>query len=154
MEGKPECGNRGFSRVEAIVALLILLIGVFGLAMIQLTAVSARNQPASTRVRVATGLAQDTLDRFQEVEWQALRSSRPDGFLQGPDGLSPSFSRLHEAAGETISLHGTTYYRIWQVTSDSEIHTLKTIVVWCCWLQGEGGWRQVVLATQRADAGY
>jgi Tfp pilus assembly protein PilV len=154
LEGKPESGNRGFSRVEAIVALLILLIGVFGLAMIQLTAVTARNQPASTRVRVATDLAQDTLDRLQEVEWNSLRSSRPDGFMQGTDGVSPSFFRLHEAAGDSVSVQGTNYYRIWQVTPDSEIPALKTIAVWCCWFQGEVGWRQVVLVTQRADAGF
>jgi len=153
LEGKPECGNHGFSRVEAIVALLILLIGVFGLAMIQLTAVTARNQPSHARMRVATGLAQDVLDRFQEVEWNLLRSSRQDAFVQGPDGASPSFSRLGGAAGESVSMHGTTYYLIWQVTADSEIPALKTIAVWCCWQQGEGGWRQVVLVTQRAYAG-
>ena len=154
MDGKPECGNRGFSRVEAIVALLILLIGVFGLAMIQLTAATARNQPGHARMRIATGLAQDAIDRLQEVDWNLLRSSRQDGFVQGPDGISPSFLRLHEAAGDSVSVHGTTYYRIWQVTPDSEIPALKTIAVWCCWLQGETAWRQVLLVTQRADAGF
>ncbi len=121
--------------------------------MVQLTAVTTRNQPAHTSIRVATGLAQDALDRLQEVEWNSLRSSRQDGFVQGPDGVSPSFSRLREAAGDSVSVRGTTYYRIWHVTPDSEIPALKTIAVWCCWLQGETAWRHVVLVTQRADAG-
>ena len=144
----------GFSLLEIFIALLILSIGVFGLAMFQMTALTAGNPLASSRVRTATGLAQAALDRFQETPWSALRSSDPDGFQQGSDGGSPAFSRLADSAGDSVAVQGTRYYRVWQVTQDPEIPALKTISVWCCWRQGEGAWRQVVLVTQRADAGY
>lgn len=144
---------RGFSRVEVIAALLILLVGGLGLAMIQLTAVTARTPHVSSGVRVATGLAQATLDRFRDADWSAVDSSGSGGFQQGPEGVSPAFSRLSKAAGDSVDVRGTIYYRIWHVTPDPEIPALKTVSVWCCWRNGDGPWRQVVLVTQLADAG-
>ncbi len=144
----------GFSLLEIFIALLILSIGVFGLAMFQMTALTVGNPLASSKLRTATGLAQSALDRFQETSWSALRSSDPDGFRRGSDGGFPAFSRLADSAGDSVDVQGTRYYRVWQVTQDPEIPALKTISVWCCWRQGQGAWRQVVLVTQRADAGY
>lgn len=154
MERAREAREGGFSLLEIFIALLILSIGVFGLAMLELTAFTARNPLASSNARAATGLAQAALDRFQEIPWGELRSSRLDGFRKGPEGVSPAFSRLPAAAGDSITDQGTTYYRVWQVEPDTEIPGLKTISVWCCWRQKGGPWRQVVLVTQRADAGF
>jgi type IV pilus assembly protein PilV len=144
----------GFSLLEIVISLLILSIGVFGLAMVQLTAISARNPAASSNLRTATSLAQAALDRLREAPWSSLRSSPPDGFLDGPEGTSPAFSRLSAAAGDAVSVQGTTYYRVWKVTGDIEIPPLRTITVWCCWRQGRGPWRQAVLVTQRADVDH
>lgn len=137
--------------MEIVIALLILSIGVLGLAMVQLTAISARNPVSSSNLRTATSLAQTAMDRLRDAPWSGLRSSPSDGFRQDPDGISPAYSRLATAAGDSISVQGTTYYSVWKVTGDLEIPSLKTISVWCCWRQGKGPWRQVVLVTQRAD---
>lgn len=141
----------GFSLLEILIALVILAVGVFGLAMVQLTAITAGNPVVSSNIRTATSLAQAVLDRLREGPWGGLQSSSPDGFLLRPEGVAPAFSRLAASAGESVSVQGTTYYSVWRVTRDAEIPSLETITVWCCWRQGRGPWRQVVLATQRAD---
>ncbi len=154
MEKSRKRREGGFSLLEIFIALLILSFGVFGLAMIQLTAFTGRNPHGPSKVLLATDLVQATVDRLQEIPWSELHSSRLEGFQQGPDGVSPAFSRLPDASGDSVIAQGTTFYRVWLVTQDPEIPGLKTISVWCCWRQGEGPWRQVALVTQRADAAH
>jgi len=147
-------GEGGFSLLEIFVAFLILSFGVLFLAMVQLTAVTSKAPFASSDARTATELAQEAIDRLFQVPWGALRSSHPDGFQAGTEGVSPAFSRLAASSGDSVTIRGTTFYRVWQVSPDPEIPNLKTITVWCCWRSGKSSWRQAMLVTQRADAGY
>jgi len=147
-------GESGFSFLEIFVALLILSAGALGLAMLQLTAVTAKPPFTSSNARTATDLAQEAIDRLFQVPRGELRSSHPDGFEAGMEGMSPAFSRLAALSGDSVTVQGTTFYRVWQVTPDPEIPNLKTITVWCCWRSGKNPWRQTMLVSQRADAGY
>jgi Tfp pilus assembly protein PilV len=144
----------GFSLLEVFVALLILSFGILFLAMVQLTALTSKVPFSSSNPRMATELAQETIDRLFQVSWSDLRSSHPDGFQAGTERVSPAFSRLDASSGDSATVQGTTFYRVWQVTPDPEIPNLKTITVWCCWRSGKSSWRQTMLVTQRADAGY
>jgi len=144
----------GFSLLEVFVALLILSLGILFLAMVQMTALTAKAPFSSSNARTATELAQEAIDRLFQISWGELRSSHPDAFQAGPDGVSPAFSRLDASSGDSATVQGTTFYRVWQVTPDPEIPNLKTITVWCCWRSGKSSWRQTMLVTQRADAGY
>ena len=144
----------GFSLLEVFVALLILSSGILFLAMVQMTALTANAPFSSSNPRTATELAQGAIDRLFQVPWGQLRSSHPAGFEAGADGVSPAFSRLAASSGDSVTIRGTTFYRVWQVTPDPEIPNLKTITVWCCWRSGKSAWRQAMLVTQRADAGY
>jgi Tfp pilus assembly protein PilV len=144
----------GFSLLEVFIALLILSLGLLFLAMVQMTALTTKAPFSSSNARVATDLAQEALDHLFQVPWGELRSSHPDGFQTGTEGVSPAFSRLAASSGDSATVQGTTFYRVWQVTPDPEIPNLKTITVWCCWRSGKSSWRQMVLVTQRADAGY
>ena len=141
----------GFSLLEVFVALLILSLGILFLAMVQMTALTAKAPFSSSNPRTATELAQEEIDRLFQVPWVELRSSHPDGFQASEDGVSPAFSRLAESSGDSVALEGMTYYRVWQVATDPEIPGLKTITVWCCWRSGKSSWRQTMLVTQRAD---
>jgi len=144
----------GFSYLETFVALLILSLGTLFLAMVQMTALTAKVPFSSSNARTAVELAQEAIDRLFLVPWGELRSSHPDGFQAGTDGVSPAFIRLAASSGDSVTVQGTTFYRVWQVTADLEIPNLKTITVWCCWRSGKSSWRQAMLVTQRADAGY
>ena len=154
MERRRKSRERGFSLLEVFVALLILSFGILFLAMIQLTALTAKVPFSSSNPRTAIELAQEGIDRLFQVPWGELRSSHPDGFQEGTEGVSPAFSRLAASSGDFVTLQGTTYYRVWKVTPDPEIPNLKTITVWCCWRSGKSSWRQTMLVSQRADAGY
>jgi hypothetical protein len=147
-------GKAGFSLLETFIALLILSAGVLGLAMVRLTAISAKAPLSMSNVGTATDLAQEAVDRLLQVSWGELRSSHPDGFQSGAEGVSPAFSLLAASSGDSVTVRGTTFYRVWKVTPDPEIPNLKTITVWCCWRSGTGFWRQAALVTQRADAGF
>ena len=144
----------GFSLLEVFVALLILSLGILFLAMVQMTALTAKSPFSFSYARTATELAQEAIDRLFQVPWGELRSSHPDGFQVGTEGMFPAFSRLAASSGDSVTVQGTTYYRVWRVTPDPEIPNLKTITVWCCWRSGMSSWRQTMLVTQRADAGY
>ena len=144
----------GFSLLEIFVALLILSLGILFLAMVQMTALTAKAPFSSSNPRTATELAQEAIDRLFLVPWGELRSSHPDGFQTDAGGVSPAFSRLAASSGDSVTIQGTTFYRVWQVTPDPEIPSLKTITVWCCWRSGKSSWRQAMLVTQVADAGY
>jgi type II secretory pathway pseudopilin PulG len=144
----------GFSLLEIFVALLILSLGILFLAMVQMTAVTAKPPFSSSNARTATELAQEAIDRLFRDPWGELRSSHPDGFQAGREGVSPAFSRLAASSGDSVTIQGTTFYRVWQVTPDPEIPNLKTITVWCCWRSGKSSWRQAILVTQRSDARY
>jgi hypothetical protein len=154
LASKRTAGNSGFSILETFVALLILSVGALALAMVQLTAVTAKAPLSPSSARTATELAQEAIDRLFQVPWGELRSSHPDGFQTGTEGLSPAFSRLAASSGDSATVQGTTFYRVWRVTPDPEIPNLKTITVWCCWRSGKSSWRQAMLVTQRADAGF
>ena len=154
MERGRKRGEGGFSLLEVFVALLILSFGLLFLAMFQMTALTAKAPLPSSAPRTATELAQEAIDRLLLVPWGELRSSHPDGFQAGAEGVSPAFSRLASSSGDSLSRQGTTFYRVWRVTADPEIPSLKTITVWCCWRSGKGPWRQTTLVTQRADTGY
>ena len=138
MERGRKRGEGGFSLLEVFVALLILSFGLLFLAMVQMTALTAKAPFPSSTPRTATELAQEAIDRLFLVPWGELRSSPPDGFQAGADGVSPAFSRLAASSGDSVALQGTTFYRVWRVTADPEIPNLKTITVWCCWRIREG----------------
>jgi hypothetical protein len=154
LERRRNRSEGGFSLLEVFVALLILSLGILFLAMGQMTALTAKAPFISSNARVATDLAQEAIDHLFQVPWGELHSSHPDGFEAGTGKVSPAFSRIAASSGDSVTVQGTTFYRVWRVAPDPEIPTLKTITVWCCWRSGKSSWRQTMLVSQRADAGY
>jgi hypothetical protein len=86
-------GEHGFSFLEIFVALLILSVGTLGLAAVQLTNLAAKAPSSFSNARTATELAQEGIDRLFQVPCGELRSSRPDGFQAGTDGVRAPASR-------------------------------------------------------------
>jgi prepilin-type N-terminal cleavage/methylation domain-containing protein len=141
--------KEGFSLIEVLVALVILAVGLLGLALFQTTAI--KGNAIASKWTVATELAQDRLERFRHVGWDNIVSSAAGGFTTGPPP-QPTYANLPGAAGDNTIVRGTQYYRIWYVTSNAT-DSLKTITVWCCWSDDAARWHNIMLVTQRSDIG-
>jgi hypothetical protein len=133
---------------------MLFALGLLLLPMVQMTSVVSRNPMTSARTRVAVDMAQDAIDRFRKTPWDSIRSSPAEGFAASEGGVGPAYSNLPGAAGDSVAVQGTMYYRLWRVAPDERLPNLKTVTVWCCWRDGDGAWRDAVLVTQLADVGY
>jgi prepilin-type N-terminal cleavage/methylation domain-containing protein len=152
MVGRKLRGKEGFSLIEVLVALVILAVGLLGLAMFQITAI--KGNAIASKWTVATELAQDRLERFRHVNWTSIQSSVPGGFVPGTQPLQAAYGSLGGAVGDNTNVRGTTYYRVWGVTpATTTASTFTTITVWCCWRDESGIWHNVMLVTQRTNVG-
>ena len=140
--------KEGFSLIEVLVALVILAVGLLGLALFQTTAI--KGNAIASKWTVATELAQDRLERFRHVGWDNIVSSAAGGFTGSP--AQPVYASLPGAAGDNTIVRGTQFYRVWQVSSNAT-NSLKTITVWCCWSDDAARWHNIMLVTQRSDIG-
>lgn len=82
---KPHTRQRGFSMIELLVALLILAIGLFGMASLMLTSMKS-NQSAATRSQ-ASWLAYDMIERMRLNVDQATTS---DSYVTDEDDNAPN----------------------------------------------------------------
>jgi len=122
--------------------------------MVQMASVSAKSQRVSSKIRTAVEMGQVTIEHFRKSPWDSIQSSPAEGFVEENGNVVPAISKLPGAAGDSISVKGKVYYRLWWVVQDKEIQNLKTITVWCFW-KGEGGaWRHTALVTQLTDVEY
>jgi type IV pilus assembly protein PilV len=141
--------QRGFSLIEVLVALVILAVGLLGLAMFQITAI--KGNAIASKWTVATELAQDRVERFRHVGWNNIVSSNAGGFTAGTPP-QPVYANLPGAAGDNTIVRGTQYYRVWYVNpATSTTNSFTTITVWCCWRDESAIWHNVMLVTQRAN---
>jgi type IV pilus assembly protein PilV len=152
MVGRKLRGKEGFSLIEVLVALVILAVGLLGLALFQTTAI--KGNAIASKWTVATELAQDRLERFRHVSWDnSFASSNTGGFTTGPPP-QPNYANLPGAAGDNTIVRGTRYYRVWYVNpTPSSSNSFTTITVWCCWRDESSNWHNVMLVTQRANVG-
>jgi len=141
--------NDGFSLIEVLISLTILAVGLLGLALLQTTAV--KGNEIANKSTVAHELAQDTLERFRRVAWaNVISQADTTAFNTTP---TPIYASLPGAAGDSVTVRGTTYYRIWRVDPNVATAKLKTITVWSCWQDDRMVWHSVMLVAQRSSVG-
>jgi type IV pilus assembly protein PilV len=141
-------GEEGFSLIEVLVSLAILAVGLLGLALLQVTAV--KGNATASKSTVATGLAQDKLEWFRNSGWDNIVSST--GLDNSSVPMIPTYANFPGTEGDSRSVRGTPFYRVWFVNSNPA-NTFKTITVWCCWRDDRGNWHNVMLVTQRTPLG-
>jgi type IV pilus assembly protein PilV len=142
--------QEGFSLIEVLISLVILAVGLLGLALFQTTAI--KGNAIASKWTVATELAQDRLERFRHVDWASIQSSVPGGFVPGTQPLQSAYGSLGGSVGDNTNVRGTQYYRVWMVDSNTA-NSFKTITVWCCWKDEAAQWHNIMLVTQRSNIG-
>ncbi len=100
--------RRGFTLVEMMVAILLIGVGLMGLAALSSTVTRANVQSAS--LTTASSLAQERMERF--------RTDAYTGIASGSD------TRLQD---------GIVYTRTWTVTDNDPAVGLKTVTVTVSW---------------------
>jgi type IV pilus assembly protein PilV len=152
MVGRKHRGEEGFSLIEVLIALVILAVGLLGLALFQTTAI--KGNAIASKWTVATELAQDRLEKFRHVSWTSIQGNVPSGFNPGTQPDQAAYGSLGGAVGDNTIVRGTQYYRVWKVTPPtSTTNTFTTITVWCCWRDDSSRWHNIMLQTQRSNIG-
>jgi prepilin-type N-terminal cleavage/methylation domain-containing protein len=115
-------GDRGFSLIEALVAMTIMLVGVLPLA--QLMAASTRSNASARANSLATWLAVAKAESLRAIEWGnaglapspagALSTNTP-GYVEYLDGRGTTLSDTGLVAGTPPV--GTVYVRRWSVVA-------------------------------------
>jgi type IV pilus modification protein PilV len=151
MVGRKIRGKEGFSLIEVLVSLVILAVGLLGLALFQTTAI--KGNAIASKWTVATELAQDRLEKFRHVPWATIIDNVPtSGFVPGTQPLQSAYGSLGGSWGDNTNIRGTQYYRVWKVSSNAT-DSLKTITVWCCWIDSSAKWHNIMLMTRRSNIG-
>jgi type IV pilus assembly protein PilV len=98
----------GFTLVEMMVAILLLSVGLMGLAALSTTV--TRGNIQSSTLTAASALAQERIERFRTESYGSIASG-----------------------GDTRGVDGVTYTRNWTVTNDDPEAGLKAIAVTVRW---------------------
>ena len=131
-------GDRGFSLIEALVAMTIMLVGVLPLA--QLMAVSTKSNAAAGVNSLATLLAVAKVESLRSTEWGsadlapspagALSTNTP-GYVEYLDGRGARLKDAGLVAGTPPV--GTVYLRRWSVDALPALSTVVLQVVVSHW---------------------
>jgi len=146
----------GFTILELLIALDILAIGLLmGVFPLQIS--SIRMNQLSFQKSIATELAHETLDNFNEIiagtPWPP--PSDPAGYVLNPGvcpndpGDSPAAQPYHI---HTIWRSGTQFTRVWQVEAVPGLNNLRKITVFVHWARGERTSGQVSTSDMAPDA--
>ncbi len=106
--------QRGFSLVEVVVAMAIMITATVALAELSIVAVRANRVARSTTV--ATVLAVQKMEQLQSAGWTELTSSPPDALGQNTDG----YCDFLDANGQTLGAGtsppvGAVFVRRWAI---------------------------------------
>ena len=117
-------GRRGFTLLEVMIALVILSIGLLGLAGLQI--VATRSNSFSNQMTVGITLAQDKLEELRNLSYD-------DAQLNDPQPGNDSVNGNYQDGNNPIRALGDMgFNRSWTVSEDAT-NNLKTITVTVQW---------------------
>ncbi len=134
--------HAGFSLLEVLVALVILAVGLLGLALFQVTAINANK--SGNYFAQAAFIGQQRLETFKTQDFATITTS------DGISGTQPDTSQFGNLPPSQIDQYqGVTYYSVWLVQNESA--RLKNITLWVYWQDRLGIWHNVSFQIKRSS---
>jgi type IV pilus assembly protein PilV len=147
--------QRGFSLIEALIAMVLLSIGLLGTGLLQIGGLKANANAAGRTSGVA--VAQSVLDDLRSIPQNDDRLA--DGDLDGAAGLDDgraaggsapnpaAADRSWNGTGQYAAADGRTYTVFWNVAEDVPMAGTRTLRLFVYWNDPKFGLNKVVMTT-------
>lgn len=124
--------KRGISLIEVLISVVILSIGLLGVAMMQLTAITGNT--FSREMILATEIGQDSLERTKAMAYADITITNLPVVMPSPVQPDPNNP-------------GLSFTRTWAVTDNIPVTNTKTITVTIGWTDKNNTSRSVTVST-------
>lgn len=149
---KMRIGNqRGFSLIEALIAMVLLSVGLLAAGLMQIGGIKANANAAGRTFGV--GLAQSIMDDLRSralddallVDTGNRGNGLDDGMATG--GSNPVPANADQAPGQVTGSDGRTYSVFWNVADDVPVTGTKTVRLFVYWNDSKFGLNKVITTT-------
>lgn len=141
-------GDKGFTLIEVLVALVILVIGLLGTLSLGITSI---NQNAYTRhLSRATTLAEEQLENLLLLPFNhpSLTDTDGDGYIGLDDEDSTTVD--HSYIGNPVDERFYIYWNVAENRADTtSVYGVKTLVVLVRWMEGNT-WHTFKISSMKA----
>jgi type IV pilus assembly protein PilV len=146
-------GNqRGFSLVEALIAMVLLSVGLLAAGLLQIGGIKANSNAAGRTSGVS--LAQSVMDdlRTLPLDDDLLDDTDGDGAAGLNDGMAasggnPTPANADRSRGQVTTSDGRTFTVFWNVAGGVPMTGTKTLRVFVYWNDSRFGLNKVVMTT-------
>jgi type IV pilus assembly protein PilV len=148
-----KCRNqRGFSLIEALIAMVLLSVGLLGAGLMQIGSMKANTNAAGRTFGV--GLAQSVMDdlRSRPLDDALLQDDDIDGVAGLDDGIAsagsdPVPANADESMGQITASDGRNYTVFWNVADGAPVNGAKTLRLFVYWNDQRFGLNKVIMTT-------
>ena len=144
--------QRGYSLVEALVAMVLLSIGLLAAGLMQIGSMKANANAAGRTFGV--GLAQSILDdlRSRPMDDALLGDTDVDGTAGLDDGIAsggsdPNPANADQSMGQITASDGRNYTVFWNVADDAPVNGAKTLRLFVYWDDRKFGLNKVIMTS-------
>jgi type IV pilus assembly protein PilV len=145
-------GNqRGFSLIEALIAMVLLSVGLLAAGLLQIGGIKANVNAAgrTTGIAVAQSVLDDLRGRPLDdpflLETGTNGSGLNDGMATG--GADPTPGYADHSAGQITAADGRTYTIFWNIADGTPMTGTKTLRLFVYWNDPKFGLNRVITTT-------
>jgi type IV pilus assembly protein PilV len=151
MTSLPISNQRGFSLIEALIAMVLLSIGLLAAGLLQIGGMKANANAAgrTSGVAVAQSIMDDLRSRTMDdpllVDTGDNGNGLNDGMAAG--GSDPMPGNADQSAGQITLADGRTYTVFWNIADGTPMTRTKTLRLFVYWNDPKFGLNRVIATT-------